>query len=448
MSRKSIFPLLLIIFAIGIMAQNPGNQILVNTALFGDQTSPASAADALGNHVVVWVSSPQDDGLPGIYARRFDSNGVPVADEFQINNFWAPHHNPDVAMGPLGNFVVVSENYWIETPPGSSNALISSAVTARIFNAQGIPLANEFPVHQYRDGFQGAPAVAMDSLGRFVVVWQSWQDDGEGFGIYARLFNANGDGLGSKFRVNSYTKNDQIQPAIAMESQGEFVIVWTSWGQDGDLSGIYGQRFSRTGERLGQEFRVNFSSLGRQEQPDVTKDTLGNFIVCWQRYVLDGEGYAIYARSFDRTAQLKGPEFMVNDPSPDWQVFPSIDSSPQGDFIVAWQQRSEDGIGFEIAARIFDQYSQAQGQVFRVSSAEPGRQYAPDIFMQSRSDFSLCWQSRASDEEDWNIAYRAYRGSSALMLEARGGSPKHTHETKKFKHSPDPSPDGNPGTCN
>jgi hypothetical protein len=441
MSWKPIISLLLLISVLGIWAQNPGNQITVNTTLSGNQTAPAMAADAQGNHIVVWVSTPQDDGIPGLYARRFDSNGVPVADEFQINNFWAPHDNPAVAMGPLGNFVVVSENYWLEGP-------VSSAVTARVFNQQGIPLAGEFVVHQYSDGFQGAPAVAMDSLGRFVVVWQSWQDDGDGFGIYARQFDGNGDALGPKFRVNSYTKSDQIQPAVAMESQGDFVVVWTSWGQDGDLSGIFGQRFSRTGESLGQEFRVNFSSLGRQDHPDITKDTLGNFIVCWQRYVLDGEGYAVYARTFDRTAQLKGAEFMVNDPSPDWQVFPSIDSSAQEDFIVAWQHRSEDRIGFDIAARIFDQYGQAQGEVFRVSSAASGRQYTPDIFMQSRSDFSFCWQSRASDEEDWHIAYRAYRGSSALMLEARGGNPKQKNETKKFKRYPGPSPVGSPGTRN
>ncbi len=448
MSRKSIFPLFLGIFVLGIMAQNPGNQIFVNSTLSGDQTDPAAAADLQGNHIVVWVSTPQYDGLPGIYARRFNSNGVPVADEFQISSFWAPHHNPDVAMGPLGNFVVVAENYWIETPPGSSNALISSGVTARIFNAQGIPQSDEFTVHQNSSGFQGTPVVAMDSLGRFVVVWQSWQNDGDGFGIYARQFNENGERLGPKFRVNSYTKSNQTQPAIAMESQGAFVVVWTSWGQDGDRSGIYGQRFNRTGEALGLEFRVNFSTLGRQEHPDVTKDNLGNFIVCWQRYVLDGEGYAVYARSFDRTAQLKGPEFMVNDPSPDWQVFPSIDSSAQGDFMVAWQQRSEDGIGFDIVARIFNQYGQAQGQILRISSVTSGRQYTPEIFMQSRTDFSLCWQSRAFDEEDWNIAYRAYRGSSALLMEYPGRNPENKNEIKNIKRCPGPSPGCTPGTRN
>ncbi len=441
MNWRRRFPIVLLISTLGLLAQNPGNQIFVNTTLSGNQTAPAIAADAQGNHIVVWLSTPQDNGIPGLYARRFDSNGVPVADEFQVNNFWAPHDNPDVAMGPLGNFVVVSENYWLEGP-------VSSAVTARVFNQQGVPLAGEFVVHKYSDGFQGAPAVAMDSLGRFVVVWQSWEDDGDGFGIFARQFGEDGGALGPKFRVNSYTKSDQTQPAVAMESQGDFVVIWTSWGQDGDLSGIFGQRFSRTGEPLGQEFRVNFSSLGRQDHPDVTKDTLGNFIVCWQRYVLDGEGYAVYARTFDRTAQLKGVEFQVHDPSPEWQVFPCIDGSTQGDFIVAWQQRSDDRIGFDIAARIFDQYSQAQGEVFRVSSTVQGRQYAPDIFMQSRSDFSLCWQSRPSDEEDWNIAYRSYVGSSALLMEYGGGNPKHKNEINKIKRCPSPSPAGSPGTHN
>jgi hypothetical protein len=47
--------------------------------------------------------------------------------------------------------------------------------------------------------------------------------------------------------VPDSTDGDQTLPDIAMEANGEFVITWTSTGQDGDPlfnSNIYARRFS------------------------------------------------------------------------------------------------------------------------------------------------------------------------------------------------------------
>jgi hypothetical protein len=36
-------------------------------------------------------------------------------------------------------------------------------------------------------------------------------------------------------------------PSVAAFSGGDFVVVWTSVGQDGSLDGVYGQRFQVIG---------------------------------------------------------------------------------------------------------------------------------------------------------------------------------------------------------
>jgi hypothetical protein len=420
------------------LAQVPGNRIIVNTTLVGEQTAPASAVDAEGNQILVWVSTPQDDGLPGLFARRLDIQGIPQEEEFKVNSYWAPHGHPAVAMGRLGNFVVVSENYWIEGP-------VSSAVTARVFDLTGLPLGPEFRVNQYSEDFQGAPGVGMDTQGRFVAVWQSWGQDGDGFGIFARQYSPQGDPLGPEFQVNSYAQGDQTLPAVSMAPEGDFIVVWTSWGQDGDQSGVFAQRFSRTGALLGQEFRVNFETRGRQENPDITMDGLGNVVMCWQRYALDGEGYAVYARTFDRTAQLKGEEFMVHEASSDWQVFPAVDSDAEGNFLVAWQDRSVEGNRFDIMARLFNGYGQPLGASFRVDSEDDGRQFTPDVVMLTRTDFSFCWQSREKEMPDWNIANRMYRSAAVRSLAPRRKS-HNRHEHQNIKPSPGGPPVGGPRT--
>jgi hypothetical protein len=429
-----------LLIAQGFFAQSPGNQIIVNQTLAGEQTAPVLAADQFGNHLVVWISTPQDNGLPGVYGRWFNPDGTPQSAEFQINSYWAPHDQPSLAMGGLGSFVVVSENYWIEGP-------VSCAVTARIFNVNGQPLDDEFVVHQYTADFQGSPDVGMDGLGRFVVVWQSWGQDGDGFGIFGRLFDGNGAPLGPEFQVNSTSAGHQMQPAVAVEDQGDFMVVWTSDGQDGDSTGVYGQRFDRSGSFLGSEFRVNFISQGRQERPDIAKDVLGNFMVCWQRYLLDEEGYAVYARIFDRTTQLKGPEFQVHEASPGWQALPSVDSDSLGNFLIVWQSSSEGGSGFDIRARAFDGYGLPLGAAIRVSSAEPGRQQIPQALMLSPIQYFVCWQSRPAGEEDWNIAHRVFREAAArTLVPPRHSFTRHARKQNFIKHSPSGPAADIPGT--
>lgn len=87
----------------------------------------------------------------------------------------------------------------------------------------------------------------IESTGEYVAVWTSFeQADGDtsGLGIYAQRFSADGTPLDLPFLVNStYTVDDQSAPAVAIDDHGNFVIVWQSLDQDGDGFGIYAQRY-------------------------------------------------------------------------------------------------------------------------------------------------------------------------------------------------------------
>ncbi|MEK7217157.1 MAG: flagellar hook associated protein, partial [Chloroflexota bacterium] len=92
----------------------------------------------------------------------------------------------------------------------------------------------------------------MDDVGDFVIVWQSYNQDNL-FDIYAQRYNASGLAQGNEFSVNTYTTGDQTEPAVAMDADGDFVVVWRSAGQEGegDPGGIYGQRYNASGTALG-----------------------------------------------------------------------------------------------------------------------------------------------------------------------------------------------------
>ncbi len=43
----------------------------------------------------------------------------------------------------------------------------------------------------------------------------------------------------TEFQVNTYTTYDQQYPSVAMGANGNFVIAWSSFGQDGDCFGVF-----------------------------------------------------------------------------------------------------------------------------------------------------------------------------------------------------------------
>ena len=98
------------------------------------------------------------------------------------------------------------------------------------------PIGEEFQVNSYTTSWQVYPAVAVEPQGNFVVVWMSdgsYGTDTSPFSIQAQRYDANGTPVGAEFQVNSYTTNFQGTPAVAVEPQGDFVVDWQREGSDG-----------------------------------------------------------------------------------------------------------------------------------------------------------------------------------------------------------------------
>jgi len=131
----------------------------------------------------------------------------------------------------------------------------------------------------------------------FVVTWQSLAQDGDGNGIYAQRYDAIGTALGGEFPVNTTTASEQTTPAVAKNADG-FTVAWESLGQDGDLKGIYAQRFDMNGVTLGGEFQVNTTTVKDQALPAVAMNSDSASIVAWQSYAQDKSWNGIYAQRY------------------------------------------------------------------------------------------------------------------------------------------------------
>jgi hypothetical protein len=171
-----------------------------------------------------------------------------------------------------------------------ANLMIGISVQAQ----EPEPAGEEFQINTYATGAQREAAVAADTEGNFVVVWDSDGSDGtdtHGRSIQGQLYDASGTPLGGQFQVNSYTLNNQQRPAVAVEPQGNFVVVWQSYGSGGtDTSGYstHAQRYDSSGTPVGGQFQVNSYTTGTQGYPAVAAGAPSNFMVVWDSDGSDG----------------------------------------------------------------------------------------------------------------------------------------------------------------
>ncbi len=135
--------------------------------------------------------------------------------------------------------------------------------------AQVVYLGGEIPVNATTTGSQIAPALAAGStLGRFFVVWQSFDQDGSGAGVYGRLFAADGTSIGDEARLSTTTAGDQVTPAVASRYD-LFKVVWASQNRDGDGYGVVLRLFDESGQPIGGAFGGELVvNTDHRRQPD------------------------------------------------------------------------------------------------------------------------------------------------------------------------------------
>ncbi|MHB1033894.1 MAG: trypsin-like serine protease [Pirellulales bacterium] len=365
-----------------------------NTTTPGDQQDPAVAMEADGDYIVVWTSFGQAGDLPtdgNIIGQRYDRFGKPIGLEFVVNGVALGHQgNADVAVDDFGNFVIT----WSGVGPGDTTGIF-----AQRFDAAGLRQGTSFLVNNYTTHIQDHPAIAMDSNGDFAITWTSYGQDGDRDGIYARRYDFLGAPLGNEFLVNSTTAGRQESSDIAMDDQGDFAITWMSYGQDGSSWGVYGQRYKDDGSRQGGEFRVNTATGERQRDPAVAMDSDGDFVVTWTSFGQDGSGYGIYAQRFNAAGGAAGGEFRVNTTTANWQRQPDVGMDAAGNFYIAWTAYGQDGDLDGIFARLYkaDGSDFVGGVIttplgeFQVNATTLGNQVAPAIALDADGDFVVAW---------------------------------------------------------
>ena len=291
-----------------------GGDQMVNTYTNNHQINPAVAVLADGKVAVAWSSYGQDGDLYGVYAQLFSAVGEKVGGEFQVNQTASlSQRAPSVAALPEGGFVIawVSEKSLGVDTNGAPR--YTAAGYVRRFNADADPRENEFQLNTGTE-LAANPVVCASPNGGFAVVWSRKGSvgvttsvlAGASWDVYARFFDSAGAPLDADLRVNSYTYGDQFAPKIDCIGS-EYLVVWTSLAQDGSREGVYGQFLSGNGLKVGDEFRVNTTTISQQLHPAVASDGTSRFVVVWSSFIGGASSFDLFAQRYALSQSLPAP---------------------------------------------------------------------------------------------------------------------------------------------
>jgi hypothetical protein len=325
---------------------------------------------------------------------------------------------PQVAFNSTGGYIVWQDN----VTDGDGFGISARRLDPNLSGALGV-----FRVNSEGAGDQRNPQVSMLANGGAVFVWEGGKSGSEN--IYARFLRPDGTYISTDMLVNTYTVERRSHPSVAVLSDGNVIVVWSSFGQDGSLDGVYGQRFSSNGRKLGAEFRVNQTTLYNQRTPTVAALPDGKFIVIWVSESFRGVVHAtdpsgrnsdsggglqrynveLFGRIFDGAGSA-GNEFKLNK-SDLICANPSISTHANG-FTLVWSGRPNEVVvrekledGWDIFTRTFDNSGKPLGDDFRLNTFVFGDQFVPKISSLG-SEQLVVWTSMNNDGSREGISAR------------------------------------------
>lgn len=296
------------------------NEFKSNTYVTSSQRDPAASGLADGGFVVVWDSNGVDGDRSGIAAQMYNADGTMQGGEFIVNSFHTQTQiDPVVAGLNDGGFVVVwysphqsgtAEHFaQIYNADGTTrggeialtgthqaptilaldnggflvgNQTIGGEVSGRHYDANGALQGSAYVINTDMANQQTEMSLTQLNNGLVVATWQSYVDGTVSNEIRAQMLLPDGTKSGVEFSLNVYQANGQIDPEIAALSDGGFVATWTSWGQDGNVNGVYARVFNADGSARTGEFLATSAPLDAEDSAQVVGLSDGRFMITWR----------------------------------------------------------------------------------------------------------------------------------------------------------------------
>lgn len=378
-----------------------GTEYQITGDTVGDQVHPDAAIRDDGG-LVVWQDNFSDGDGYGIKAMRLDGSLSAAFSSFRVNQLGAfDQERPRVSLLPHGGAVIV----WEGGRQGFQN------IYARFLSPSNTWLTGDILVNTFTNNTRMNPSVITLAGGEVVVVWGSFGQEPvtHAFqGIYAQRFSGTGEKLGGEFAVNQTMPYNQRNPAIAPLHDGKFAVVWVSEQQSFSNSvGVYGRVFNANGDAAVGEFSIN-TGTNACSSPAIAASPNGGFMVTWseREFGTNLNGWDIYSRVFS-DSMVGGPVRRVNT-----TTYGDQHSSQPGnlgsDYFVVWTSMGHDGSREGVYGRLLASDGTATASEFRVNTTVVNQQIHPRVASDASGRFLVVWSSFASLASGMDLAAQRY----------------------------------------
>lgn len=310
----------------------------VNEFTASDQSNASLFALPSGKTVVAWESRRQMNGLSGVLSRAFDKYGAPLSTETLVSKSEKfPQRKPSAISfgGSASAFYETSfrdgngtgifagergvNNKFIgeQTDPvcdsfGETTVAVWSSeidarkrrIFARLFDAAGKPLGNEFRVSDADSGVEVCPTVACAD-GKFFVAWQRFNSDGKPDGIIFRAFDMGGAASTPSAKVRGA---NSLEPCISATGK-HIILSWNEAVGDGNFS-VRAQRIAANGSALGNVFAAD-KQQGSQNAAAVACREDGSFVLAWN--LLQNGNKSAHIRVFSPDSRIQHSALVAKD---------------------------------------------------------------------------------------------------------------------------------------
>ena len=290
----------------------------------------------------------QDGSAPASTASASTPRAAPLGGEFLVNTFTTgDQYCPRVGRGRRRQVRRgLDERESTAAPTGSSR---------RRFDASGRPIGGEFLVNTYTTGDQDCGDVAVEADGNFVVVWEDDNDrDGSGTASSASATTPRATALGGEFQVNTLHHRRPAPPVG--QHRPRRAASWSPGAspRDGTGNGVFARRFDALGDARGRRVRGQHVHHRRQVRPAgrspstraATSSSPGS-----------GPATASSTASSPSASTLGRPPRRRVPASTRYttgsQDRPSVASDAVGNFVVAWDSSGQDGSDCGVFAQRF-----------------------------------------------------------------------------------------------
>jgi cysteine-rich repeat protein len=254
---------------------------------------------------------------------------------------------------------------------------------------------------------QRYPSVAVQPDGTIWVVWQdesALAPDSSGTTIRLRRFKANGKpSEQTESVVPTTTANDQREPDLAINSQGQALVVWTDWSTPANTE-IRGRILAAGGTPSGSDFKVNSTTTGPQAAPAICAAPDDGYWVVYNDTSIGGSSHGtdVRMRRIDATGNPAGSDKQVNNTDQGDQMWPDVAAAPDGNVLVVWQTWSSsdaESSGIGIGGRAYSSSGSAVSGEKILNSVGSNNQENPQVVV-SGSGFVVVWDDDSGKGDD------------------------------------------------